>query len=89
MLKRLAIAAVTAGLILHADYGGMNDYRGTDVEEFMKAMNACDEMLARFYDENDFCHGWALYISGLDADEQIAYHDTGGFVNIFLNHEGL
>ena len=85
MLKRLATAAVTAGLTLEAEYDMESDYTGTDVNAFMEAMNACDEMRAVFYDKNNICRGWARYIPGLDAGEQIVDHDSNGFVNAFLN----
>lgn len=59
------------------------DYQGEDIEQALKALEACDEMkLSLIKDEEAL--GWALIIQGLSPDETIANY-AGDFIDNWWN----
>jgi hypothetical protein len=69
----LCEAAIAAGFTLSVAHPEVDelDYTGTDLGEAWAAITACDEMEVTF-SKPDHKTQWALLISSLDPDEQIA-----------------
>lgn len=76
-IRAVLSAAKASGLSFHVSCEGETDYCGTNINAALSALNACDEMELRVIDKGEVI-GWALYIPGLEADEQIA--DCSGWI---------
>lgn len=79
-VRKLLTDAVAAGFTLECGYDGEIDYRGQDVDQAYEALTACDEMTLRLTSGEYHKGNWALIISGLEPDEQIA-DCAGGWMN--------
>lgn len=88
MLKAMLLAAVALGYTITVAYDDDEvDYEGSDVNEAIEAIEACDEISVFISEEQEDGSldvvGSALIVNDLDDDERIA--DCSGWVDSFIS----
>lgn len=79
-IRKLLEDGAKQGYQFVIDGGGEEpDYKGTNVDEALEAIDAVEEATAIFYTENWLHRGFAFIINGVEEDERIA--DCNGWVS--------
>ena len=68
------------GCIIECTYDDEIDYRGTNVEEIIDAMKACEMEAVHFY-KNNICIDWFLYCDHHTSEECIIDCNVDGYTD--------